>query len=597
MRISLGLAPYRLRPWRLFRSVLAFLAVLYVVCYIFIEENGPATWMMHTVDTVRGRAPPRMSPPRPIMSLGPRVPCYGPRGQLLSNSSDDALTSAHLSQKYPVPFAGSHEELGLEKSWMSPDGRYGPYGFGEEDKSYSRTVVDWDTVDWGLLQNDCFALNAHRFTSEATKFLNNPVRFAWKSAGTVPEDHQWTDFSGSRRTAIILRAYDGYDYKKRDMQHIRSLIVEASLRTGGEYVVVLLVHIRSEEFNPWNSPEEYARAFEHAKIPKELQSIAVLWNEPLLESWYPETLEHRTFWQAFQPLQLFSHYYPEFDHYWQFEMDMRFTGDAGAYLDAVDLWSRKEPRKQAMERSTFFYDPTVFNTTDEFRAAVDEVNRGRSHVWGPVRVREVSPIGPRPPTTDEEDNFEWGVGEDADVIVTSLCADARKSTTWIFRGWVYGFRAGKQGPPRYFCPPAIQRGSRALLHAVHTLQRRGLRIASEATLPSFALWLGLKISAPPLPWYLNDVPDDEERARWMLGGPKASDDGFGKGDPQWGQPDMINSPQMSSTFWWAGGWPGELFEGWLQGKKTQDGKPMYPLTESEGQLYMPNLLLHPVKRE
>lgn len=116
MRISLGLAPYRLRPWRLFRSVLAFLAVLYVVCYIFIEENGPATWMMHTVDTVRGRAPPRMSPPRPIMSLGPRVPCYGPRGQLLSNSSDDALTSAHLSQSESIGPEAGHSLLTISQS-------------------------------------------------------------------------------------------------------------------------------------------------------------------------------------------------------------------------------------------------------------------------------------------------------------------------------------------------------------------------------------------------------------------------------------------------------------------------------------------------
>lgn len=194
---------------------------------------------------------------------------------------------------YPTPFVGSYTELGLDQSWMTADGRYGPYGYGEEDEaSYNRTRVDWDKVDWADLQNECFDQNARRFPVSA-KRITNEYRFRLRNESLVPELRSWDDFAPTRRTAIVVRAFDGYKYTPEDLYNLRSLVVEAALRTGGEYAVVLLVNIRGADSNIFASREAYRAAFAQAGIPPEFQSLAVLWDENLLRSWYPKVGEYR----------------------------------------------------------------------------------------------------------------------------------------------------------------------------------------------------------------------------------------------------------------------------------------------------------------
>lgn len=177
---------------------------------------------------------------------------------------------------------------------MTADGRYGPYGFGEDKDTYNRTKVDWDTVDWGSLQDSCFERNRLRFPRLAPSVrVRNDVRFTWRNQTTIKPNPSWNEFNTSRRTALVIRGWANFEYKPEDLWNIRSLIVETALRTGGEYAVVLLVHIQYRESNIFKSKADYDAAFEAAKIPLELQSISVLWDDHLLESWYEAVEEHR----------------------------------------------------------------------------------------------------------------------------------------------------------------------------------------------------------------------------------------------------------------------------------------------------------------
>ena len=94
------------------------------------------------------------------------------------------------------------------------------------------------------------------------------------------------------RTAIVLRGWDKYKYNAADFYHIRSLIVEAGLRLGGEYSVFLLVDVKDDERHIFQDPQSYQRALEDF-VPAELRSIAVLFDRELLQSWYPKVDDHR----------------------------------------------------------------------------------------------------------------------------------------------------------------------------------------------------------------------------------------------------------------------------------------------------------------
>ncbi|KAK0611424.1 hypothetical protein B0T14DRAFT_441225 [Immersiella caudata] len=523
--------------------------------------------------------------------LTERIACYGPRGYLLSESPDDELREDEFSMPYPMPFTGSHEALGLDVTWMTAEGRYAAYGLGEDKESYNRSKVDWDKVDWGKLQNDCFARNKMRFPSAAKQF-DNPLevlRFGFRNDTHIPEVRHWHDFNQTQRTILVIRAWRGYDYRPEDRHHIRSLITESVLRSGGEYQVVLLVDMRESEENIFSSPEAYRLGLENAGIPPEFRSIAVLWDNHLLESWYPDVPEHRTMWQVYQPMQLFALHYPEFDHFWQLELDMRFTGHAGKFLDRLADFARREPRKQALERSTFMHMQQQIGDYKQFFQTVDRVNNGHSYAWGPVRVPEIQPIGPEPPVrSPKEDDFQWGVGEEADLIVTSYCNNVSAAEKWVFRNWIKGFEAGIK-TPRFFCPPAIMRSSRSLLLAIHEAQLDlSLRIPSEATPPSFALWHGLKISFPQHPVYWKVRDDFAIQEQWWKGGPANSSSGMG--------PDILDHPRgLGLTYWWESGWPRQMYDVW-QGIEPEEGVPFpWIMAKQNDKVYMPNMMVHPVK--
>lgn len=181
--------------------------------------------------------------------------------------------------------------MSLNRTWLTADARYGPYGFGEEKGGNLRTAVDWEKVDWGDLQNRCAALNKHR-VPDARNITQRPRFFLPSENQGEYERPVRTRAHKTGRTAIILRAWGNYDYKKQDLVSLRAMMVEAALGSGGEYAFFILVNIRDKEKRIFESEELYQEALKNT-VPAEFRSIAVLFDENLLQAWYPDVSEHR----------------------------------------------------------------------------------------------------------------------------------------------------------------------------------------------------------------------------------------------------------------------------------------------------------------
>jgi hypothetical protein len=406
------------------------------------------------------------------------------------------------------------------------------------------------------------------------------------------------------RTAIVFRAFEGYNYTTEDLVNLRATTAETALRFGGEYTVFILVDVKDKGRDIFASEDNYRRAVQEL-VPAEFQGMAVLFDETLLQSWYPSIKTHITTYQVMQPLQLFGHFYPEFDHYWQLELDLRFTGHAGRYLAGMSDFAREQPRKQAMERSTWFYMPEFHRGYSDFLSAVNASLEGKGGLgWG-MKIQDFEPLGPQPPVEDPlDDNFEWGVGEEADFIAVGPCAHVQYMVDWAWRNWYQGLKAGTR-TPRWMCQPAMGRASRTLLHAAHHAQAvQGLAVHSEATLSSFALWHGLKLVAPPHPVYQNPQwPLDKMYELYNGPGDVESHQKSGMVGMANGEAIYQITPYAyittSSSFWYSSPFPDEIYDTWLsrgpQGGNASAEVP-YVLWRSEnGTIYAPNMMLHPVK--
>jgi len=393
------------------------------------------------------------------------------------------------------------------------------------------------------------------------------------------------------RTALVIRSWDTYNYTSRDLVSIRSMIAETSLGSGGQYKTFLLVHVKDKEKKIFDSPEIYLSLLEEV-APPELHNITVLFNTALLEKWYKNVTVTTPEFQMYQALQLFSQAYDEFDNYWEIEMDVRYTGNTLEYMESLSTFARNEPRKQAWERSSYFYFEKVHGTYQEFMSSVNNSVAGAGQ-WGPHRLPDIEPAGPTPPSVrPEDDDFTWGVGEDADVIVTHPCANGELEEDWVYRDWIGGF-LNKTATPRLVCPPAVARASWNLLNAIHYSQKtKGLRVPTEATLASFALWNGFKLSHPPQVWWQNPQRDVIEMDEFFNGGPPRPGRSRAHGDGVYkqGGKDHIT---MTASFWWSSAFPRVIFSAWMG--ESEDKELPYLLREHEGQVWAPNMALHPVK--
>ncbi|KAL9053190.1 MAG: hypothetical protein Q9162_004921 [Coniocarpon cinnabarinum] len=522
-----------------------------------------------------------------------------------------------VPQNMVMPFFGSHDELGLTNGiCFERFGRLGPYGYGynaqegglglglRSEQEGAETIwqtqkkVDYRQVDWGLAQERCFEKNKQRFYTPAErqsslKKRSDPSSGAARGSGGKKK---------LPRTAYVLRTYTGFEYTAHEIITLRAMINELSLKSGGEYDVHLLLHVKDDTIPIWTSKEVYQKVIEE-NIPPEFWGITTLWSVQQMRLYYPGPFGeppaniagqeiHGVYRSAHFALQWFAQEHQEYEYIWNWEMDIRYSGHYYEFHNSVIEWAKQQPRRGLWERNEKFWIPAYHGDWQNFTRFVDKetLDMGGLPVWGPVSFPNSgmleSPPENSPPRSYFDDDFEWGVGEDADIITFNPIFDPGK-TNWVFRKDISGYDLNLPIPPRRCAIITVARLSRRLLDMMHEETYIGKHSAfPEMWPPTVALHHGFKAVYIPHPvffdrkWPLDYMDQVFNYPENKINSP------FGWGEHNW----------LGSSFYYNSGFSGALWRRWLGERENDEGGASAEI-EGSGRMCLPSTLHHPIKNE
>ncbi|KAL6253398.1 hypothetical protein RBB50_001122 [Rhinocladiella similis] len=496
-----------------------------------------------------------------------------------------------LPQGMSEPLFGSQKELGInDEVCYDRINRFTPYGYGisKEEGGLGLALegdlggldkvqtFDWSNVTLGHAQQRCLDKNAARLRA---------------------------------RTAVIIRTWSTFVYTEYHIMMLRAMISELALASGGQYTVHFLIHVQDESLPIWADEELYNKTLRES-LPEEFEGMGSLWSVAEMKLVYPppfpDSLENFSggeIYQAYRslhfPLQYFASRHPEFDYFWQWEMDMRITGHYHELLSQISSWAEKQPQDYAWERSAKFFIPSLH---DNSYAAYSQsiVNETDSPISGPQLP--VSQLLEVPAQSAPSESTEI-----TDLITFNPLFDPSR-TRWAFHNDLTGYDVAKDGrPPTRAALITASRMSRRLLLLMHeeTYQRKHTMFP-EMYPASIALHYGLKAIYAPLPVYFDrDWPAqhaDEVFNNAPLSG-KDREAGMDHGSGYFhGEGGSVFGPGehvfRGSSYYSNAGFAGYLWRRWL-GKENNNDEIAW---ESEGgkgggRMCLPMMVLHPVKFE
>jgi hypothetical protein len=549
---------------------------------------------------------------------------------------------------FPDAVVGSYEVIGLRNDvCFERYGRLGPYGFGyglriggtgvglngerEGAENVWEEIAEFDyrRVDWGEAQDRCIGQNSHRFRSaNVGKGTRKNVRDD-VNARASPSNHSETPVPAGKllpRTAVVIRTWQGFNYREEHIIYLRSLITELSLHSGGEYTVHFLVQLKDENRPVWADDEVYQTVLQEC-LPKEFWGMATLWSEHqmlliyggLYDALYNDLPVHGEYRGLDMALQLFAYKHPEFDFFWHWEMDVRYTGHFYHLFEKLSSFAKKQARKELWERSGRFYIPAVHGSWEDFCQMVrlqtvhgtkspddmwnslkhghtgapeDVQGRADRSIWGPERPRNDvldTTDDPLPPTPYEKDKYEWGVGEEADLITLNPLFDP-EGTEWSPGGDVTGYNSSQGLPPRRAACVVASRLSRRLLVAMHHETTIKKHHGYPEMWPAMvALHHGYKAVYAPHPVYMDREWPTEYLASIFNAGRNGASGGarasiFGTREHNFLGSTWYNNAEFAPNLW----------RRWLGLRTDNEGGEAYEV-DGEGRMCLPAMLLHPNK--
>lgn len=590
----------------------------------------------------------RFDPMKNVTGKDSRVQCWLNKEKKIK--VPELLAYDGAPKGFPDPIMGSYELLGLQHDMcFERYGRLGPYGYGYSRKfggsgagTEGHTVgagdvwgdqleIDWREVKWADAQNACMEANKARFKPAPKGGKNSFLGMGSGSEKDAEKEKEDDAKKYTPRTAVIIRTWTGYEYDPEDIFYLRALVNELSIQSGSEYVIHFLIHVKDDNMQIWADDDTYQRVLDES-LPAEFRGMGTLWSERQMgliyggvaESMYRNLPVHGAYRSTYMPMQYFAHTHPEYDFFWHWEMDIRYTGHFYHLFHQVSEWAKQQPRKGLWERNGRFYVPSEHGSWEDFKQLVRvqiehgtasksnmyhgklaadaaaahpldaDARRAEKPVWGalpPPDDELETEHDPIPPTSYDKDNYEWGVGEDADFITFNPLFDP-SGTNWILAEDVTGYNTEKGYPPRRTAIITASRLSRRLLETMHretSLKRHTM--FSEMWPGSCALHHGYKAVYAPHPVYIDRAWPTSYVAAIFNNGRNGAAGGA--------RTSVFSDERQhnfrGTTWYYDAGFSPNLWKRWLGYKVDNDGGEEEEVV-GEGRMCLPGMLLHPVKQ-
>jgi hypothetical protein len=273
---------------------------------------------------------------------------------------------------------------------------------------------------------------------------------------------------------------------------------------------------------------------------------------------------HQSQWLS---VQKFAQDYPDFEYYWNWEFDTRYTGQHYNLLEKLDTFAKSQPRKYLWERNERYYIPSFHGRYSNFRKMV-EPETDKDTVWGPLPDPRIKPAGPARPDVDpKEDNYSWGVGEDADYISLAPMFDP-VLTKWVGKNDVWGF-LGRENTPRRATIGTTSRCSKLLLDTMYKENLKGNHVNSEMTPQTVALLHGLKAVYAPIPIFFDKAWGGTSLQKYFNPGPNGESGNSNESPFSWGKEGRF----QGSTWYYRAIPPSRLYNNWLGWEDSGIGGP------------------------
>jgi hypothetical protein len=216
---------------------------------------------------------------------------------------------------------------------------------------------------------------------------------------------------------------------------------------------------------------------------------------------------------------------------------------------------------------------------------------GKDTVWGAPNLPFINPVGPTPPVMyPENDDYKWGVGEDADLITIGPIFNPVGSD-WVIANQIWGYRDDDHKSidlPRRTTIITQSRVSKRLLDIMHVENMRGNHIASEMTPQTVALLHGLKAVFAPHPVFFDRPWNGSFLEKWFNPGPKNVAGGQGSA-AGWGR----ERRYQGSTWYYRTEPPMRMYNHWMGYEDWDMGGPEWEAIH--GRPCLPPIMMHPIK--